>query len=159
MSAMSNLFEQASVEWEAGNLLSAFELFQRSAAQGDPASQNNVGYFYDKGLGVKADREKAKFWYKKAIENGEMSACSNLASLYISHGEIDSAIHWLGKAISSGDGDAALMLAKLYLNESPFYERHKAKEYLELVLISDSVTQDSLEEAKDLLKAITERRE
>ncbi len=70
MNAKVDLFEQASKEWDAGNLKSAFDLFQRSASQGDASSQNNLGYFYDEGIGVSSDKERAIFWFTKAAQNG-----------------------------------------------------------------------------------------
>ncbi|WP_408646946.1 SEL1-like repeat protein [Xenorhabdus lircayensis] len=31
-------------------------------------AQNNIGYFYSNGLGVKQDRQNALEWYKKSVE-------------------------------------------------------------------------------------------
>ena len=154
MNDITSLFEQASKEWELGNYESAFGLFETAAKQGDAASQNNLGYFYDEGIGVKVDKNKAILWYKKAVENGEISSCSNLAKIYQDDGDAEKAIIWLDKAVSAGDGDAALELAKLYLDSTFTNKNEKAKECLTLILKSDSVTQDSVEEAHALLKSI-----
>ena len=154
MNEITENFEQASKEWELENFESAFTLFKSAAEQDDAASQNNLGYFYDEGIGVKADKKKAILWYKKAVENGEVSSCSNLAKIYQDEGDTESAIFWLNTAIRAGDGDAALQLAKLYLNSTLSNNIEKAKEKLALVLKSDSVTQDSEKEAKAFLKTI-----
>ena len=37
----------------------AFRLFRQSAEQGNASAQLNVGYLYDKGLGVPQDHKKA----------------------------------------------------------------------------------------------------
>ncbi len=154
MNAKLTLFEKASEEWEAGNLRRAFDLFQRAAELGDASSQNNLGYFFDEGIGVNANKEKAKFWYTKAMKNGEISSYSNLAKLQIDDGDFAVARDLLGKAISLGDGDAALELAKLYLDGSLQDENGEAKKYLKLALQSDSVTHSAVENARSLLAKI-----
>ncbi len=154
MNDTNSLFEQASKEWELENYESAFRLFKSAAEQGDAASQNNLGYFYDEGIGIPADKDKAISWYKKAAENGEISSCSNLAKIYEDDGDTESAIYWLDKAIHAGDGDAAVQLAKLYLDSTLTDKIERAKDNLNLVLKSKSVTQDSVEEAQALLKTI-----
>lgn len=44
----------------------ALQLFLEAARNGDKAALLNIGYFYDKGVGVKRDRTKALYWYKRA---------------------------------------------------------------------------------------------
>ena len=46
----------------------AFELFEKSAKQGNIAAQYDVGLYYDFGYGVKQDYEKAIEWYEKAAK-------------------------------------------------------------------------------------------
>lgn len=148
------LFKEASSEWDAGNLTHAFDLFLRLAERGDPVSQNNVGFFYDNGIGVQANKEKARYWYEKAAENGDICAYSNIAILYQEAGDLESAIDWFGKALIKGDGDAALKLAKIYLDTEGYGDAEKAVKYLKLTLASDSVTPASLEEAEALLRTV-----
>jgi len=92
MNEITDIFEQASKEWESENYASAFKLFKSSAEQGYTASQNNLGYFYDEGIGVKPDKKETILWYEKAVENGEISSCSNLAKIYQDEGDTESAI-------------------------------------------------------------------
>ena len=61
-------------QWEAGKLRSAFRLMLSAAKLGDPAAMSNLGYFYDRGIGVKKNRAAAMSWYRKACERGNPGA-------------------------------------------------------------------------------------
>ncbi|MCX8581385.1 sel1 repeat family protein [Gilliamella sp. B3482] len=37
---------------------------------------------YEEGEGVEVDKEKALFWYKKSIDNGNTEAMHNLGIMY-----------------------------------------------------------------------------
>ncbi|MES5514929.1 sel1 repeat family protein, partial [Acinetobacter baumannii] len=43
------------------------ELYTKVAEKGIPAAQNNLAYMY---ANVYSDYENAKFWFKKAADNG-----------------------------------------------------------------------------------------
>lgn len=60
----------------------AFEWFKKSAEQGNPYAQTYLGYYYQKGKGVKEDRAEAVKWYRKAAEQGYVIAQSNLGKAY-----------------------------------------------------------------------------
>jgi TPR repeat protein len=52
-------FNQACSLWEKRRLKEAFRLFLSAAEDGDLASQLNVGYFYDCGIGTTKDTNAA----------------------------------------------------------------------------------------------------
>jgi len=56
--------------------------FEKSAEQGFPVPQGNLGNCYATGSGVTQDCEKAAFWYTKAAEQGDANAQFNLGQLY-----------------------------------------------------------------------------
>jgi TPR repeat protein len=60
----NEVFERAYEAWKRKNLQSAFRLFLAAAKAGEKASQVNVGYFYDRGIGVRRNRSAAMYWYK-----------------------------------------------------------------------------------------------
>lgn len=151
MSSNDELSIRAYEEWEAGNLEKAFDLFKCAAERDDGIAQQNLGYFFDEGIGVKADKKKAEFWYTKAAQNGHTSAYMNIAILRIEEGEFVLAGDLLGKAIAFGDGNAALNLAKLYLDGSLPSKNDEARKNLEFVLNSELVTEAAVEEAQELL--------
>ena len=66
----------------ARNLLQAFNYFKVSSDKGYPQAQTNLGFFYEKGLGVPKDMAKAMTLYKSAARQGDPGAQNNLACCY-----------------------------------------------------------------------------
>lgn len=149
-----DLFYQASQQWDAGNVKQAFTLFKLAAEQGDSNAQNSLGYFFDTGKAVKKNTNKALFWYKKAARSGDEMAYANIGTIYRDRRNYDRARFWFLKALKSGDGDAALELARLYLGRKSKLGSIQASKYLRLALKSKSITEDSLDEVKLLLKRL-----
>ena len=152
------LFLKADKEWDKGNLKVAFELFLESAKKGNECSQNNVGIFYESGLGVRKNSQKALYWYKRAFRNGLETAVKNIANYYFKQGNQARAKAWYKKAIETGDGDASLEMAKVYLSAKQ--NKHNincAKKYLRMALKNvpmEGITSDGYEEAEKLLAKI-----
>jgi TPR repeat protein len=44
----------------------AFELFKKSAEQGYADAKNNLSVFYERGIGVDKNAEKAQYWREKS---------------------------------------------------------------------------------------------
>ena len=53
----------------------------QAAERGDAAAQNNLGWMYDQGRGVRQDRALAQEWYGKACQNGDQDGCDNYQRL------------------------------------------------------------------------------
>ena len=73
----------ASAEAAADEEVAQFEEELRLAETGDASAMNNVGYFYEYGVGVTEDQVKATEWYKKGAEAGDAVAMSNLCIRYL----------------------------------------------------------------------------
>jgi len=148
-----NLFDLASKAWDEGHLKEAFDLFYKLANEGDPSSQNNLGYFFDEGIGVDKDIKKALYWYKKAAKQGNSSSYINISKVYQAQQNIRRAKFWLLKAVNLGDGEAALELAKIYLEIERKNNILKAINYLQMSVNTDPkyISEESLDEAKELL--------
>jgi TPR repeat protein len=144
------LFAQAAIEEENGNLRSAFRLYLAAAKAGDTGGQLNVGNYYDAGTGIRRNRLAALYWYKRAYRRGVSSAASNIGVMLRNEKKPKRALEWFRKAVHLGDGEANLEIAKYYLEieTSPA----KAIPYLQKVWQSDSVTESGKEEAARLLK-------
>ncbi|CEK33554.1 tetratricopeptide repeat protein [Paraclostridium sordellii] len=56
--------------------------FEKSAKQGNPKSQCNLGYIYENGIGVKIDYKKAINYYKQAAVQGDEIGQCNLGYMY-----------------------------------------------------------------------------
>lgn len=59
----------------------AFTHARRAAEDGYAPALAQVGYFYEKGVGVMESKEKAKEWYLKAIAKGDRTAEKRLDAL------------------------------------------------------------------------------
>jgi uncharacterized protein len=88
-----------------------------ATAQGDTKAQRDLGYRYFYGLGVKTDRTKAVYWYKKAAAKNDPKALYNLG---LCHQEGDGvkqshkwAMHYFDKFAKLGHDNAKKSLKKL----------------------------------------------
>ncbi|MBT4838246.1 MAG: sel1 repeat family protein [Methylococcales bacterium] len=154
---IDSLFVKASQYWDEGRLELAFENFLYVAELGDVSSQGNVAIFYEGGLGVKRDFNKAIFWYKKAHENGSPVALHNLADMYKKNGDYKKAIYWYKESIKTGDDDSLLEMGKMY-----YYGRgveknmRSAKEYFNKTIHSEKITPILIDRAKEYLEEMKE---
>ena len=143
------LFTQGDEAYEKGNFEMAFSLFMKAAEKGDTSAMNRVASMYTCGEGVICNYDKSIDWERKALELGDRSSIINLGITYRIKGDIRQAKDCFENAFEQGDGEAALELAKLYMVSDK--ELDKVIEYLNLVLNSQNVCEDSVEEAKILL--------
>jgi TPR repeat protein len=150
---LEELFERANRKWDEGEVKSAFRLFLAAARLGDSSSQINLGNFYADGLGVKANRDLALYWYRKAYRRGQRCAASNIGTVFRNEQKLQQALKWFERAVDLGDGDANLEIAKIYLCRK---ERDKAIHFLKATLKAgpDDVTEGSRDEAESLLKEL-----
>jgi TPR repeat protein len=148
-------FNQACDLWDKRRLKEAFRLFLAAAEDGDQASQTNVGYFYDCGIGTKKDKDAALRWYTKAHRSGDSSATLNIGTVYVERGENKRALKWFERALERGNAGAALDIGKVYLSQGNL---ELAAKYLERVRKSNSVSDDTIEKATDLLNQVRESR-
>jgi TPR repeat protein len=95
-----------------------------------------LGYAYDSGHGRGQDKTKARAFYAKGAESGNLGACKNLARMEI-NGEGGPADHsgaarWLEKAAAGKDTDSCMRLALMYHNgDGVPKDEQKAIELLE----------------------------
>lgn len=152
MKSATDIELEAHEAWERGDLKRAFSLFRRCADLGQVGCMVDLGYFYDEGVGVRKDKEKAMSWYKRAYRLGNSAAASNIAILYREHGRHQLERQWFERAAALGDGDAAVELAKLYLEgKGARRSKEKAVALLNGAVSSSSITEAGREEAAVLL--------
>lgn len=88
------------------------------AANGDARAQYELGFMYDRGLGVPQNYKEAASWYLKAAEQGNASAQFYLGQMYdvgkgVPQGYQEAA-SWYSKAAEQGEALAQLYLGFLY---------------------------------------------
>jgi len=152
-SDLDGLFQRANEHWEGGKLRSAFRLFLACAEGGDSGCQVNLGTFYRDGIGVKPNRDRALYWYRRAYRQGESAAASNIGVVYRDEKNLKQALAWFERA---GDGDANLAIARMYLQEN---DQTKAVRHLKRTLKAkpEEMSEASRDEAERLLKSLLPR--
>ena len=145
---------EAHEAWEGGDLSKAYELFCQCASKGEVGCMLDLGYFYDEGIGVAKDKNKAMSWYKRAYRKGDSAAASNIAILYREKGRNDLTFQWFQRSVALGDGDSEVELAKLYMQGVGVRKSlSKAKDLLCKAQASTLITEAGREEATKLLGA------
>lgn len=82
----------------------AFNLYQKSALQGNNLAQCRLGNMYQTGRGTEIDLETAASWYKKSPLQNNQKAQFNLSMKYIFEYQTDipTAMYWLRKSADQG---------------------------------------------------------
>lgn len=151
----NRLFLKANAAWDAGDVKTAFDLFQRAAELGDPSSQLDLGYFFDCGLHVPKDKSRALYWYLRAYRQGKASAASNIATIHRDCKNPTKMVWWFRRAIAMGDNDALLELGKSYqtgigVRKDP----NRAERCYQRLVASQAVTEHGREQAMKLLAKV-----
>ena len=83
----------------------ALNLYHQSAAKGYYKAQNNVGQFYEHGIGTEVDLEKAREYYHLSAQSDKSKGNpeENLGLLELRCGNKDEALRWLQKAVDKGN--------------------------------------------------------
>lgn len=134
----------------------AARIFKELAEAGDPSGMLNLGVAFSDGRGVRRSQTLALHWFRKALRRGCSSAANNIGCVYRDLGRHRLAERWFERAIREGDDDAALTLAKMCLDV--WDDRARAKRLLKRVLRSRQVTEDSQEQAAEMLRQLELRR-
>jgi TPR repeat protein len=95
-----------------------FEAAMRSAESGNARAQGEVGFHYQKGVGISANLNEAIKWYTRAAENGDSFAQTKLGLCYsdgegVPENELI-AVKWWTKAAHQGMMDAQRLLGYAY---------------------------------------------
>ncbi len=91
-----------------------FESALEKAEKGDPKAMYDVGFSYAIGSpGCTKDIEKAKYWYNKAIQAGNVAGYSGMAVLF-ERDDDEKYIEWLRKGVENNDGFCFVWLHDAY---------------------------------------------
>jgi len=101
------------------------EKINADAIRGDAVAQNNLGYIYQSGTGVKygfrVNNKIAVYWFKMSAEQGNAYAQFNLFYCYRNGVSVERndviALEWLEKSANQGFPKAQSMLKELKAKE------------------------------------------
>jgi len=115
--------QSATTKWEApaGDVLAFFEEIKAKAGKGDVAAQCWLGWAYENGKnGAETNLVEAAKWYRKAAEQGDADAQSNLGFAYFFGNGVprdsSEAVKWYRKAAEQGQPRAQWWLGFFYHN-------------------------------------------
>lgn len=96
--------------YKSGKYAVALQHWGSLAAQGEPRAQYAIGLIYDKGKGVRQNKETAVNWYRKAAEGGLARAQYSMGMRY-ARGEgvtqdLREALMWFQVAEANGHAKA-----------------------------------------------------
>ncbi|RHZ82516.1 hypothetical protein Glove_109g134 [Diversispora epigaea] len=102
----------------------AFQWYLKLAKGGDSDGQNNLGYYYENGIGTTKCEKKAFRWYLKSTEVGNNKAQNNLDHRY-QHGigtkkDEGKAFKWYLKSAEDGNNEGQNILAEGESNEGQY---------------------------------------
>ena len=94
----------------------ALELYHRAAELGHSMAYASIGYAYNYGQGVEADKEKAVHYYKLAAMGGDPSARHNLGLKEKKAGNTERALKHYMIAVRSGCGKSLEVIKEFFTN-------------------------------------------
>ena len=113
-----DVFDQGVKMYQAGDRAGAAKPFLAAAQAGNSAAQLQIGWHYEKGVGVQPSYAEAARWYRKAAEQGNTRAMKNLGQLYELGAGVPEdwveAARWYQKSAERGDPDGESALARAY---------------------------------------------
>ena len=117
-SGYANPFEAGLNAMEREHYATAFRAWKDLAEDGEAEAQNNIGYLYERGYGVKQSYARAIEWYKKAAAQKSPEAIYNLGMLafegYGMRQDYLSARRYFTEAAELDLADAHYMLGLIY---------------------------------------------
>jgi TPR repeat protein len=139
-----------------GKLRSAFRLFLAAAKAGSDNGESHLAYCYDVGIGVKANRAKALYWYRRAYRHGVAHAANNIGTMFRDEHNVPRALEWFQRAVDMGFESSHLEIAKLYLTQGNTHgeNANQAILHLKRVLRSKHCIEPEKKEARQLLKQV-----
>ena len=150
MSPQTDYFSEADAAWDSGDLERALLLFRDGAKSGDSSCQANLGYFYDEGIAVDADKDVALRWYHQAYQQGETHAATNIAIIWKERKEFRRSLWWFHRAVSLGDGDALIEIARIHERGLGVARSHRlAMRYYKRGASHSNITENGLETARN----------
>ena len=84
--------------------------FKYAGFDGEMKACNYLGYLYAQGLGGVHDTKKARDIYQRACDQGILSSCASLGSLYQDAGDNDTARRYFQKACDGGVAEGCALL-------------------------------------------------
>lgn len=114
------IYMLASHYQKMGNNVKAFSYLTRIVNTSNPTYLRKIGYFFEKGLGVEEDTEKAFEYYLKSARLGDYISQYNIAICYLNgvgvEKDVSKAFNFTYQSAVQNYEKAQILLANLYKN-------------------------------------------
>lgn len=114
------IYMLASHYQENGNYVKSFSYLTRIVNSTNPTYLRKIGYFFEKGLGVDADKEKAFEYYLKSARLGDYISQYNIAICYLNgvgiEKDLSKAFNFAYQSAVQNYEKASILLANMYRN-------------------------------------------
>ena len=111
-------YKRGADAYSRGDYLAALAEWQPLAEQGYTDAQNNLGYIFANGLGVKQDYAEASKWYRLSAQAGDASGQHNLGVIYAMGlgvpQDFAEALKWYRRSAEQGYVEAVRSLGVTY---------------------------------------------
>lgn len=105
---------------DKSNFVKAFSYLTRIVNTQNPSYLRKIGYFFEKGLGVEANKEKAFEFYLKSARLGDYISQYNIAICYLNgvgvEKDVDKAFNFAYQSAVQNYEKASILLANMYKN-------------------------------------------
>ena len=88
-----DLYNRALVLYRKGQYPKAAPLYRKACDGGNGSACTNLGYMYERGLGVDKDERSAATLYRRGCDANDAQGCTNLALLYFQGRGVESDQH------------------------------------------------------------------
>ena len=109
-----DLYNEGNKCYNAENYTEAVDLYLKAAEQNHAAAQNMLGRCYEQGYGVKQREDEAEKWYRKAADQGYVSAQWNLANIYYNRKDYKETFKLYTLAAEQNHAASQYMLGRCY---------------------------------------------
>jgi TPR repeat protein len=113
--AIASEFILGATAYKQGDLVQAFEYWERDAKSGSSTAQFNLGVLYGAGLGVKQDFDQSYDWYQLSASNNHPMGQLQMGFLYYyKNKNFTEAAKWLHLAATQNNPRAMYRLSMMY---------------------------------------------
>jgi len=113
-----DVFDEGLRLFQSGNQAGAVRPFLAAAQAGNSKAQLQIGWHYEKGVGVGQSHVEAARWYRRSAEQGNSRAMKNLGQLHEEGLGVPEdwmeAARWYRKSAELGDADGESALARAH---------------------------------------------
>lgn len=104
---VSETLKQGDKAFDAKDYALSMKCYLKATKDTEGKAESNIGFLYEKGLGIEKNYRAAMDWYKKAAEKGDSRAECKIGVLYGNGWGVaknyQKAIFWFQKAAADGD--------------------------------------------------------